>query len=197
MHFTVTLNDQEIQGKFSVMRRRVTDLQPVMRDIGEGYLKGVEERFSSQTDPDGAPWKPLSKATLKRKKGPSILTEKHRLRGSIRYQESQSGVTIGTSGSIPYAGIHQVGGTVTAKSRSFVVHQKMYKGGKNKGRTLFAKASKADRAMKVGHNGYTITIPARPYLAANRGGGLDLGEKDRLRILQTLTAWLAKDGPLS
>ena len=191
MQITVTINDQELNARFSALRRRLTDLTPAMRDIGENYKKGVEERFSSQTDPDGVPWKPLSKATLRRKRGPSILTEKGHLRDSIRYQEDQSSVAIGSWGSIPYAAAHQLGDTIDRPPRSFVVHQKLYQRGKNKGRMLFAKKSKADRAMKVSHGSYQITIPARPYLASNRGGTMVLGEKDRQRVIQTIEAWIA------
>jgi phage virion morphogenesis protein len=194
---TATLYDQEVQARFSVLRRKLTDLRPVMRDIGETYDKGVDERFRTQTDPDGVPWRPLRPATLRRKKGPSILTEKHRLRDSIHYQADQTSVTIGAGGSIPYAAIHQLGGPITMPGRQSVVHQKLMRRGKHKGKILFAKESKADRAMKVSHGGYKISIPARAYLAANRGNALALGGKDQQRVMQTLEAWLAEDGPLS
>lgn len=193
MQISVTINEQEMQGKFSALRRKLTDLTPVMRDIGEDYAKAVEGNFASQSGPDGTPWAPLSPKTRKRKRGPSILTEKHHLRGSVHYQAAAASVAIGVSGGIPYAAVHQFGGTTQMPGRGQVLHFKMFKSGKRKGRTLFSKPSKADRAMKVMRGAHSITIPARPYLAQNQGKDMALSERDRRMVLKRLEAWMAAE----
>ncbi|MYE03151.1 MAG: hypothetical protein F4Y03_18125, partial [Alphaproteobacteria bacterium] len=44
------------------------DLTPVFADIGEYLVRTTKDRFRSQTDPSGRPWKPLSESYRKRKK---------------------------------------------------------------------------------------------------------------------------------
>ena len=89
------------------------------------------ENFKNETAPDNTPWKPLAQDTmmmgLAKKKGwkrdgglsargkryiqgKRILRESGDLEGSIHFQADNDSVMIGTSGSIPYAAIHQFGG---------------------------------------------------------------------------------------
>ena len=157
-------------------------LRPLMNDIGEEYVKRVDNRFVSESDPDGKPWVQTRMLSLylgyvgtrkgyKRKQAytrkftwtaaytryrenKKILYLTGALRSDIHYQTNDTSVTIGTSGRIPYAGIHQFGGM-------------------------------AGRGRKV-------RIPARPYLARNVGGNMEPGAADKAMIVTKTVDYLSK-----
>jgi phage gpG-like protein len=180
---TVTIQDAEMKQLFAAVSSRYGNLRPVLNAIGEEYIKRVDDRFVTETDPDGARWVPTkvlsnylgyvgTRQGYKRKKaytdagrwrasfsryleGKKTLQLTGALRGDIHYQVDDSSVTIGTTGRIPYAGIHQFGG-------------------------------KAGRGKKV-------SIPARPYLARNTASGMELSAGDRDMVLGQLTSHLNMD----
>jgi phage gpG-like protein len=152
---------------------RYDHLRPLMVEIGEEYIKRVDNRFVSQSDPDGKPWQPTrvlsnylgfvgTRAGYRRKQAytktggfrvafarylenKKILQLTGALRGDIHYQADDGSVTIGTSGRIPYAGIHQFGG--------------------------------------MAGRGHKVRIPARPYLARNVGGIMEMGAADQEMVV--------------
>lgn len=83
------------------------DLSPVMKNIGEYLVQATEERFRTETDPDGNKWPEVSDATRKKKKHPKVLTESGQLRQSINYRASGNEVVVGTNK--PYAAAMQFG----------------------------------------------------------------------------------------
>ena len=83
------------------------DLRPALVNIGEYLVQATEERFRTETDPDGNRWPEVTDATRKRKRHPKILTESGQLRQSIHYRAAKSQVKIGTNK--PYAAAHQFG----------------------------------------------------------------------------------------
>lgn len=160
---------------------KVGNMKPVLTRIGALYEARVRDNFQKESAPDGTPWQPLAFDTLMMKlgskdkkgnpygfkkngglsargkrylQGKRILWEHGDLEGSVHFQADNSSVAIGTSGSIPYAAIHQFGG-------------------------------KAGRGKKV-------TIPARPYLAMNKAGGMELAEVDRQWIMDLIREELIK-----
>jgi len=170
----ITIDDREVIAMLKRIQSRVSDLKPVMTRIGALYERRVLENFAAEKSPDGIPWKPLAQDTmligLARHKGlkksgglsargrrylrtKKILRERGDLEGSIHFQADGTSVAIGSSGSIPYAAIHQRGGM-------------------------------AGRGRKV-------AIPARPYLAVNRGKEMVLAEPDRRWIMELIEAELA------
>ena len=177
---SIIIQDQEIKALTASVRQRYNNLRHILGDIGEEYTKRVDDRFVSESDPDGKKWIPtkvLSNylgyvGTRKGYKRNQAYTQKGRwraafsryldnkktlqltgaLRGDIHYQVDDTSVSIGTSGRIPYAGIHQRGGM-------------------------------AGRGRKV-------HIPARPYLARNTATGMELGAGDRAMIVGRLSAYL-------
>jgi len=175
MNISVKIDDKQVAGNIDKLLTKVSNLSPLMTKIGALYERRVMENFQNESSPDGTKWQRLSQPTLliglkknkgfKKKGGLSakgkryitgkkILFETGDLSGSIHFQAGPSSVKIGTSGSIPYAEVHQFGG-------------------------------KAGRGRKV-------TIPARPYLAINDGGKMDLAEKDRLWILDLIQTEVKK-----
>ena len=85
------------------------DLTPVFADIGEYLVRTTKDRFRSQTDPAGRPWKPLSDDYRKRKKRnkEKVLTLDGYLSGTINYNAARAHVDVGSP--MVYAGTHQFG----------------------------------------------------------------------------------------
>jgi len=176
MDISVTIDDRQVRAMLARLQARCADMSVPMGQIGAFYERSVLENFKAQTSPDGTPWARLSQTTmllgLGRKKGwkkdgglsakgkgylqgKRILYERGDLMESVHHQATRNSVTIGSSGSVPYAAIHQVGGM-------------------------------AGRGKKV-------KIPARPWLALNRGTEMELAEKDRLRIMEVIREFLAEE----
>jgi phage virion morphogenesis protein len=163
----IAVDDKAVNEALIDLQRNVSDLSPVMKVIGEYMVRSTEDRFNRQGPaPDGTPWKPLAVSTLKRKKHPKILTESGALRGDINYHLLGTlGVAIGTTGRIPYAAIHQLGGTIAHKARVGVLAFK-----KKGGFMSRSDAGKRKTAVRVAfaHYGERQTkIPARPFLGVS------------------------------
>ncbi len=107
VHLEVSINDADVIRMLSGIEGRGKNLQPAMKAIGEYVVRRTEERFENEQDPEGNPWKPLSKATLKRKKGTKILTESSNLRDRVTYDADSDSVRVGTV--VIYSAVHQKG----------------------------------------------------------------------------------------
>lgn len=103
---------EETDRLLEELRRRMADLRPVMEAVGQAVQSGTQQRFIDQAAPDGTPWRPLSPATLarRRSRGNSsvqILRDTGRLMNSISYQASSKQVSVFTN--VLYAATHQLG----------------------------------------------------------------------------------------
>jgi phage virion morphogenesis protein len=164
----IQLDDREVQQALSRLQKRLSDLAPVMREIGELLTERAKERFPSSIGPDGQKWAPNAPATIaaylgrygvsyKKKGGLSkagaaraaskkpLIGETRQLMGTLHYQAGRDSVTVGSP--MLYAAIHQFGG-------------------------------QAGRGKKV-------TIPARPFLPITQSGQW-LGADDRDAVLTIL-----------
>lgn len=86
------------------------DTSSLMPRLGEALLASTQDRFNTETAPDGTPWQVLQPRTIKRKRhNPArILTERGFLHRSIHYQIlSPSSVVVGTN--LVYGATHQYG----------------------------------------------------------------------------------------
>lgn len=86
------------------------DTTTLMPRLGEYLQSSTQERFATQTAPDGSAWDALAPRTLKRKKHnrDKVLTARGFLRRGIRYQVlDKSTVQVGTDS--VYAATHQYG----------------------------------------------------------------------------------------
>jgi phage virion morphogenesis protein len=61
---TVQINEDEITQALDRVALALTDMTPLMQDIGELMVDSTRENFKDGTDPDGTPWAPKSAATL-------------------------------------------------------------------------------------------------------------------------------------
>jgi phage gpG-like protein len=164
-----TLQTDEAKQLLAAVSARYGTLGPVFTKIGEMMLRRVDDRFVSETDPDGNKWLPTkvlsnylgyvgTRKGYKRKEAytkkggfraafsryladKKILHLTGALRNDIHYQASERGVEWGTSGRIPYAGIQHMGGMA------------------GRGRKTY--------------------IPARPYLGRNVGDGIEIAPADQ------------------
>ena len=98
-----------VQRRLAEIARAGQDLTPVMAVIGEKLKRSTQDRFSSQTAPDGKPWPPLDLeyAARKKRNRDKVLTLHGELRGSIAYRAAADQVIVGSNEK--YAATHQFG----------------------------------------------------------------------------------------
>ena len=182
---------REAQDMLADILRRMDRKRPFYKSVGERLMSSTKDRFREETDPDGARWKPLARATIKarvskkqipltilrsntrRKKGSSLA-------GSINVQMSEDEVRIGSP--LEYAAIHQLGGTVQMPARDGKIYRTKDRTGQVGRR--FAKKKKANHITDVKIPAYSISIPARPYLG--------LTAADEAAILKGAVDWLTR-----
>ena len=138
MEIRSTFENAEAKQLLTAVSARYGNLRPAFGRVGETMTRRVDDRLVSETDPDGNKWLPTkvlsnylgylgTKKGYKRKEAytknnrfraafsrylanKKILQQTGALRGDIHYQHDDTHVEWGTSGRIPYAGIHQFGG---------------------------------------------------------------------------------------
>lgn len=105
-----------IEQRLAGLSRAFGDIEPLMSGIGL-YLEGATiDRFDREQAPDGAGW---SKSIRARVDGGKTLSDSGQLRGSITSEASGNQVAVGTNKI--YAGVHQFGATISAKSAPFLM----------------------------------------------------------------------------
>lgn len=136
---------------------KLGDTQALMESVGEALVSGTLKRFSDQEDPQGKQWEPSARAA---EEGGETLTKTAALRNSIDYAATSDKVMVGSN--LPYARIHQKGGTIKPKKAKKLVFKG--RGGK-----------------KVAVD--EVTIPARPYLGVS--------PDDMKEVRETISDFLA------
>lgn len=174
MEIAVTINDSQVQGLLQRLRQRTADLSPAMRTIGVFYERSVLENFSKQAAPDGTPWARLSQTTMM-----MGLGKKGRIgrKGGLTVKGRgylQGKRILWEHGDLMESVHHQAGkDSVTIGVGGSIPYAAIHQFGGMAGR------------------GKKVKIPARPYLALNRGVGMELAEKDRVRILEIIRGYLS------
>lgn len=161
----VTLTQDEITRALAQIEAHLSDMTPLMQDIGDLLQNSTTERFGEGKDPDGNAWAPKSQATIARqRKGEAkganasidfrpLFGPSRRLSSEIHYQADAKSVEIGSS--LIYAAVQQFGAT------------------KGQFGTMA--------------NGAPVPwgdIPARPFLG--------ISEDDKNGIIQTITEYLTE-----
>ena len=164
--FKVEIKDSEANAALAGLQTHLSDLSPVMKEIGESLLFSTEKRFDHTEAPDGTQWAPRSPVTLARyaKQGGSIGPILHRT-GELRafgYPSSDAtSVTIGTN-------------TLWAAAMQF---------GAVKG-SLGAYWYTSKKGKTVEGSSPWGNIPARPFIG--------ISDSDRAGIEDTVVEWLAR-----
>lgn len=161
---SIIINDQ-VSEALKELQKRINNLEPVFRDIGQILRNSTEERFRKAEDPTGQPWATLQPwyQEMKKKHKGKILFLSGRLESSFSYSATNDSVTLGTN--VRYAAIHQFGGVIRPKTAKGLAIGGFNSEGKAKG---WAKK---------------VTIPARPFLG--------ISKKDNSDILQAITVHMA------
>ncbi len=110
--FEVTLDGAE--EALAVLARtidRTEDKRGLFDAVGASLVVSTQARFEREEDPEGNPWPASLRALLE---GGRTLTMTARLVSSITHEATESSVAVGTN--VIYAGIHQTGGTIRAKT---------------------------------------------------------------------------------
>lgn len=113
----------EIGVKLDRYAARVTDLTPLMDDIGAMLVASTQDRFEKGVDPEGKPWK-VSQRVAKAQGKAQTLIDSALLMSSIHHTPGNDNVEVGTN--LIYAAIHQNGGqagrgkAVTIPARPFL-----------------------------------------------------------------------------
>jgi len=160
MRLSVGIDDQATQA-IAKMAETLGKSRGLMDAIGQHLVSSALRRFQTQAGPDGKPWAPLSKATLRRR-GPNAraLQASGRLRLSVTFLSSARSVEVGSN--LIYAALMQLGGTIEQPARSMPVfrRQKDVAGG----RSRFVKESQSDFKTYHEVGAHAITVPGRPYI---------------------------------
>lgn len=175
VRMTITGDDAAL-AEFGRLAERAEHAQPMYARIGESLFTSTRRRFETSTGPDGSPWPPSLRVLAH---GGKTLIETQRMFQSLAFNAWDTGVEIGTN--VPYAAIHQLGGTIEVKPHTQVLHFKQHA---RTGKMLpgFRKAKNATLAMKAEVGAHTIKMPARPFL------GLD--DDDAREVVLIAESWL-------
>jgi len=159
----ITIKDQRIKRLLGGIQRRMGDLTPAMKIIGQIIRTSIVRNFEKGGRP--AKWTPLSPATKARRKGRKILMDQGMgggLAGSIHARADKDSVTIGTNKI--YAAVHQFGadkgsfGTVEAKIKMHMRKITQAFGRPVKSRKVVVRTHTRKTKLPWGN------IPARPFI---------------------------------
>lgn len=90
---------------------KTEDSRGLFDAIGAALVVSTQQRFESESDPEGNPWPASLRKTLL---GGRTLTDTAALVSSITHVATDSSVAVGTN--VIYAAIHQMGGKIRAKT---------------------------------------------------------------------------------
>ena len=181
----IGLRDEGAAEELEALMRRIGDRRPFFTAVQGRLMSNTKDAFRDERSPDGTPWAALKKATIRERirKGQMPITKLRSnskgkigssLAGSLSPGSDGDSAWIGSP--VPYAAIHQLGGTIDVPARAGKIHR--VKGAGHR----FAKREKADEVVDVTIPAHRITIPARPYIG--------LGPDDDAAILEDAEDWL-------
>lgn len=176
----IVYNMAELERALNAKVLAISQRRPLMRNLAAVMHQAVMDNF----DTGGRPaWVPLAPATVRYKKEAGrerpLIMNNH-LRGSITSYYDNDSALVGSN--LPYARIHQEGGTITQPPRTQSTFHKVRKDGSVKRQFVKKSQSNSERIHHVGTR--KITIPARPYL--------QLTDADRQKIRQVVMQYLSR-----
>lgn len=141
------------------LKIEIDKLPREVRALGVQFFK-LRFRAGGWYDTTFMAWK-KRKSKGKGKQGRAILVQSGRLRNSIRGEVRGTDVSFGTD--VPYAQVHNSGGSITRYARSETFVRKRVVKGKNKGQ--FKKGRIAGRGMSFSES--TGNMPQRQFMGAS------------------------------
>lgn len=185
----IGLRDSGAADELEALLRRIGDRRPFFKSVQDRLLKNAQEAFRDERSPEGTPWAALKAATIKARirKGQVPITKLRAnrkngssLAGSLSPGYDGDAAWIGSP--VPYAAIHQMGGTIDQPARAAKIYRMKDADG-TVGRR-FERRDKANHVTDVTIPAHRITIPARPYLG--------IGPNDEAVILDDAEDWLTR-----
>lgn len=114
MSYQVTVDNTSMEAGLKRRLAQMDDLTPFHAMVGEHMLLSLDERFETETAPDGTPWQRHAPATIANRlarfgNAPlTILRQSGHLAGSFNYRANAEEMRLGTP--VVYAAIHHFGG---------------------------------------------------------------------------------------
>jgi phage gpG-like protein len=94
----IEVDDREVLRAIEGLRRRTSNMRPVMHTIGQALMEGSRQRILSGRDWTGHPFAPNSPFTLARKKGDKPLIDTMTfVTNRLHYEASDNSVTVWSS----------------------------------------------------------------------------------------------------
>ena len=179
----VRASTKTLNRRLSKLRKKMSDLEPTLDQIGKSIVAHTVERFDRQSTPTGKPWKPSKLARKQRRK---TLVKSGRLKKSIEYYADKKTVNVGTD--VPYAHVHQLGAYVKIKPRNdryggltLSVNVRVGAGGVSKVRLKSRRKYEGSNPNK------------RRKFRIDRRAFLGIGKKDRLEIREAVKETIKKE----
>jgi len=101
------LDARDVRRALDALRRAVSDMQPLMAEIGEVLVSQTLESFEEGRAPDGSPWPPSERVLAH---GGQTLMDTGQLRASLSREVEVLPDEVWVGSSKVYAAIHQLGG---------------------------------------------------------------------------------------
>lgn len=113
----INSDDKDVSRTLEAAKKKLIDMSPEMREIGQYMASQTQLRFNTMTAPNGRKWKPLKPSYLKWKKrhypetAEKILQMTKALRRSLSfgYGISYGKLSVTVASSVPYFITHQLG----------------------------------------------------------------------------------------
>lgn len=93
----IEINSTEVITELNRLNGLVSNLRPILSDVGETVRSNIDLGFRDGKSPDGINWAALSPVTIARKGSSTPLINHSTLRNSITYNASNDFVDIGTN----------------------------------------------------------------------------------------------------
>lgn len=139
--YHVDIDDRAVQAMFQRVIAFGQCPVGLMKDIAVDGQESTIARFRDQAGPDGQAWRPSLR--VQARGGKTLIKDRHLMDSIV----SNAGGDFAEWGAnVPYAAIHQFGGVIRAKNKSYL---------------FFKLADGSGRRVKE------VTIPARPYIGIN------------------------------
>jgi phage virion morphogenesis protein len=175
--FTITLDDKQVQDGLAKLARHISDLTPVMEDIGAKLGNLTEDAFQAE----GPGWPQLSKARVKQRgNAHPILQDTGGLAASITHGGDRDSAWVGASKI--YAAIHQFGGDINYKARTSIVYFRQNQRTGQVG-NRFVKKRRSNFSQDVLIGAHSVTIPPRPYMPFIEGALTPAAQAEVMAIL--------------
>lgn len=185
-------DDREAREWLTRLQRRIRDLTPFMRRIGERLMLSTSRRFEAGRDPEGRPWRAASDFAPSRQRGGTPLHGRGHLARPGRgydYRARRDRVELGTR--LRYGLIHQFGGRIRPKEAKALTLP--FPGVTRTARSYADTFIRRGTIMQTRRRGkpralfalkQQVTLPARPYLGVEEADWAAIRELFRLAVLE-------------